>query len=1072
MLKSRFSLIKLTIVALLAAGFLTQSYAEWKSSYNAQGNNVGLYVQKGWGGPLSGRHQFPRGSGNLFVAGRWNWGVMTAMDVDGDGTVEDTLGHGSRGGRIRGMNVTLESYNELAALYAAGENMDEASNRLDHNRIQVSTDPEDLAEWYPEFREGRTASGAPIVHGAETINVRNGQALDSESWNAGPDMEYQFYLLNFAKSNNTVFGHIFIRNMSEYLKWSSNPDIAAKAASQPDGITWKEWTYHYLVANGGIIGARDEGWAFMNPGAIQVITDRNGVESSFTESPFMVVHYELRLPSFNGEDMRPTNLIEHGWNCEFGFCGSADVLESGYSYTKAYRVSQGVPYSENVWPGVISPWNGKQIHGWPGLLDPSDSRYNQWIWGERNSYNHYQFFGALHDFGPRDSTSSDFIIAFVKPANPPFNMPRSETAYIDDPAVQSQLQPALDYVEDAKIVAAGGYIVPETPAPPTMTIIPGNRSVTITWSDVNVHTPDAYYGFLQQFPALDPNGVYRQYDFEGYRLYRSFVGPSDSHSTKIFEGSISGNNLQYYFVDSYEQDVGYQRLSNGLKVWYALVPFDRNYDTNTGKAFSLPLATSGKIWNRPGPGGLFSITPRADANNYKAAALEGVTFVPNASKEAFGVSFASLSGNEDGFITETPIFIAPSVTASLVPIISEKITSALSVYLSCTDWGPNGYRAGRRYVAMTDASGNVLDSSAPFVRVRSGGGNNKVAFHGGQDADGATYAVSAVYDNHRTGSFHTQIETGSYSGASVGFAAWRWGESVENPWTSNEAWVALAHTGQYVITWKSSGSGLSVDVTENVRGGSVAFSPYLEDRSWGFIPAGVSLEDVLFDYGMNWNGNANSVTPKADRGIKLVETIPASNTDDFYIWVDGAAFKFSDVASMPAAGAVMTVTSAFGDWSGTTFSQQPDVIVPGDKWKFDVTPSSLNPEDTDLSKIMVVPNPYLASSFLDLSPDSRRIDFVNLPDRCTIRIYSLGGHLVNVLNHIGANRNGWGDYTDWDRLNTQSEPRVLTGYDNHGGQEPWNLRNRFGQTVASGLYFYHVTDSRGKTHTGKFYIVN
>jgi len=113
----------------------------------------------------------------------------------------------------------------------------------------------------------------------------------------------------------------------------------------------------------------------------------------------------------------------------------------------------------------------------------------------------------------------------------------------------------------------------------------------------------------------------------------------------------------------------------------------------------------------------------------------------------------------------------------------------------------------------------------------------------------------------------------------------------------------------------------------------------------------------------------------------------------------------------------------------------------------------------------------MASSFLDLSITQRRIEFINLPDRCTIRIYTLGGNLVNVINHIGANRSGWGNYTDWDRL-TQGVPKGYTGYDNHSGTEPWNLRNRFGQTVASGLYFFHVTDSRGEMYTGKFYIIN
>ncbi len=177
---------------------------------------------------------------------------------------------------------------------------------------------------------------------------------------------------------------------------------------------------------------------------------------------------------------------------------------------------------------------------------------------------------------------------------------------------------------------------------------------------------------------------------------------------------------------------------------------------------------------------------------------------------------------------------------------------------------------------------------------------------------------------------------------------------------------------------------------------------------------------------------------------------------------------------MPAPGTVWIITNAYGEWNGdqTVFTQHGDMPTLGDKFQIQIKASSMNADDADLSKIMVVPNPYMASSFLDLSPDSRRIDFVNLPDRCTIRIYSLGGHLVNVLNHIGTNRHGWGNYTDWDRLDANGNPKVLTGYDNHGGNESWNLRNRFGQTVASGLYFFHVTDSRGKTYTGKFYIIN
>ena len=177
---------------------------------------------------------------------------------------------------------------------------------------------------------------------------------------------------------------------------------------------------------------------------------------------------------------------------------------------------------------------------------------------------------------------------------------------------------------------------------------------------------------------------------------------------------------------------------------------------------------------------------------------------------------------------------------------------------------------------------------------------------------------------------------------------------------------------------------------------------------------------------------------------------------------------------MPSPGTVFTVTNAFGTWNAdsTRFTQYPDPPFPGDRWKVEIKASSLKEEDIELSKIRVVPNPYIASSVLDQSSSNRRIDFVNLPDRCTIRIYTLSGNLINVLNHIGSSRTGWGNFIDVDNLQPNNEPFSFTGFDNHSGTEPWNMKNRFGQTVASGLYFYHVTDPGGMTHTGKFYIVN
>ena len=122
--------------------------------------------------------------------------------------------------------------------------------------------------------------------------------------------------------------------------------------------------------------------------------------------------------------------------------------------------------------------------------------------------------------------------------------------------MQTAFAPQEHYAAVAQTTFNGGYLTPETPVAPLQTIIPGDRQVTITWSDINLQTPDKYYYFLRD-NNLDPNHLYREYDFEGYRLYRSFVGPNDSHSEMIYNCSLSDGNVAFFFVDKYDNDQPY-----------------------------------------------------------------------------------------------------------------------------------------------------------------------------------------------------------------------------------------------------------------------------------------------------------------------------------------------------------------------------------------------------------------------------------------------------------------------------------------------------------------------------------
>jgi hypothetical protein len=89
-----------------------------------------------------------------------------------------------------------------------------------------------------------------------------------------------------------------------------------------------------------------------------------------------------------------------------------------------------------------------------------------------------------------------------------------------------------------------------------------------------------------------------------------------------------------------------------------------------------------------------------------------------------------------------------------------------------------------------------------------------------------------------------------------------------------------------------------------------------------------------------------------------------------------------------------------------------------------------------MDRIFVVPNPYIGLSTIEptnrlpgATRGERRIYFENLPQRCTIRIFTINGDLVQTIEHD-------------------------SGVDN--AREYWNLLNRDGFSVAYGIYVAHL----------------
>ncbi len=131
-------------------------------------------------------------------------------------------------------------------------------------------------------------------------------------------------------------------------------------------------------------------------------------------------------------------------------------------------------------------------------------------------------------------------------------------------------------------------------------------------------------------------------------------------------------------------------------------------------------------------------------------------------------------------------------------------------------------------------------------------------------------------------------------------------------------------------------------------------------------------------------------------------------------------------------------------------SQKP--FRTGDYFTFSTKASSVDLEQgkSELDKIFVVPNPYIATAAWEprtlyaTGRGDRRIEFKQLPAKCEIRIYTVAGALVKTL------------YKDTSPMD---------------GALSWNLISDDGMDIAYGLYIYHVNAFEMGEFIGKFAVV-
>jgi hypothetical protein len=121
-------------------------------------------------------------------------------------------------------------------------------------------------------------------------------------------------------------------------------------------------------------------------------------------------------------------------------------------------------------------------------------------------------------------------------------------------------------------------------------------------------------------------------------------------------------------------------------------------------------------------------------------------------------------------------------------------------------------------------------------------------------------------------------------------------------------------------------------------------------------------------------------------------------------------------AVMPEEGTVFRIISSKPNRDSDVFRIEAPAVT-----------ASAEQAKDDVEMVNVFPNPYYAYNPEETSRFDRKVTFTHLPQKATIRIFSLGGTLVYKIDK-----------------------------DNASQFQDWNLRNESDLPVASGMYVVHI----------------
>jgi hypothetical protein len=731
------------------------------------------------------------------------------------------------------------------------------------------------------------------------------------------------------------------------------------------------------------------------------------------------------------------NDFNEGWNTPPGFVGF-DFLQSPYAFSDGIDnngngiIDEGPDGIDNNGNGLIDEPAELEQLGMSAFkmftLQAGDpvTNYTQYL--AMAGYNYWETPPVYQPYDSIDPAPNDK--RFLQSSGP-FNLAPNEIATITIAVIAAPSYPQggvgdLYQLALASAAAQAAYdnfwIMPEAPPSPNLTLIPGEGKITLIWDDIAERTPDRFFTLA----ATLRNPFYREYDFQGYKVYKSLTGNpgdwellaqfdkidgivyEDTTAPESLRTKATDRGISYAYIDSVD-------IRLGFPYYYAVTAFDVNTlggDPNSQDTYYLSLES-----------GMAS----------KAAVAR--TNPTNVSEPSFEVR--KLIGGDRLVLSFSPIALTPYAVLSdtyhlkfLAPEIHGQGAGAIPRY---------------RYLVLNKEGDTVVPLQSFARNITTS--QEITEYHPTIFSDVIIDIKEISYDTiYEDGSIHkkTRIDTtwakmpvmdlrmkfrmDQISLQPFERVVVRSGnypqDSLSIPTLANNYALWAYRGSDFRIVWKKKRpedpqSPLTAEVYDLTLN---QFVPYRRMRS-------LILDQDSAD---GWSFSLGTDT------LRLNFTI--------YMTICGGMFNFNKGAPIRFLPQVEDTWYLYSRRLTCAPSYSEFLIIS--------EPLRIY-TDSQVSKyqVKVVPNPYLVRNEWERHPDYRKIKFINLPDKCTIRIFNFAGDLIKTIEH--------------DATKITSSGTVPLG---SGGDEDWDLLTESGQKPAPGVYLFHVESSIGN-QVGKFVII-